>query len=86
MTSNTKIKIKNITKLLVGAYEKKQDEELYKLWALQFPNMDKESYISLEDYKNKLRVQNHTKISYEDIDIEMEKVIRSFETKGVEKK
>mgnify|MGYP007069478687 CR=1 FL=1 len=54
------------------------ENELFDMWKLQFPNMDKENFISFEDYKNKLIVKKHTEISYEDIEKEMLLVEKSF--------
>ena len=65
--------------LIIYAFEKNTENELYDLWKLQFPNMDKESFVSFEDYKKKVMTnRNYTKISYEEIEIEMEKVEKAF--------
>jgi hypothetical protein len=64
--------------LIIYAIEKDIENELLRMWELQFPNMDKESFISFEDYKSKLMSKKHTKISYEDIEKEMEQVEKAF--------
>jgi len=70
--------MKNITKLLAKAYEKELEDSLWEMWKLQFPNMDKETFISFEDYKNKLTNKRNTEISYEDIEKEMAQVEKRF--------
>lgn len=71
--------IKKLTLLLSKAYEKEQENSLWEMWKLQFPNMHKETFISFEDYKTKLMSKKHTEISYEDIEKEMQIVERAFE-------
>lgn len=81
ITINTRLKIKDIIKLLIKAYEKEQTNNLWDMWLIQFANMDKENYISFEDYKNKLISKNHTQISYKDIEKEMDLVEKTFANK-----
>lgn len=65
--------------LFIYALEKNTENELFEMWKLQFPNMDKESYISFDDYKKKIITnKNYSKISYEEIENEMEKVEKAF--------
>lgn len=69
--------------LYIYALEKNTENELFDMWKLQFPNMDKETFISFEDYKKKIiKNNNHTQISYEEIEKEMEKVEKAFEKGG----
>jgi hypothetical protein len=65
--------------IFVYALEKNTENELFEMWKLQFPNMDKESYISFDDYKKKvISNRRNTNISYEEIEIEMAKVEKAF--------
>lgn len=64
--------------LFIHAIEKNVENDLWEMWKLQFPNMDKETFISFEDYKNTLKAKKHTKLSYEEIEKEMEQVERAF--------
>lgn len=67
--------------LITYALEKNMENELFEMWKLQFPNMDKETYISFEDYKVKSTSQNYntnTKITYAEIEKEMAKVEKAF--------
>lgn len=79
INSNTRIRVKNITKLLIEAYNQKQEDDLFEMWKLQFPNMDKETFISFDEYKVKLMARKHTEITYDDIEKEMDKVIKAYE-------
>jgi len=71
--------------LINYALQKNLENELWDIWKLKYPNMDKDSFISFADYKAQAMLPPATKLSYEQIETEMEKVIRSFEMKGVEK-
>jgi len=64
--------------IFIHAIEKNVENDLWEMWKLQFPNMDKETFISFEDYKNKLKNKQYTKKSYEAIEKEMEQVERAF--------
>jgi hypothetical protein len=78
VNANTRLKAKYLTKLLEEAYKKEQEDSLWEVWKLQFPNMDKETFISFEDYKAKFMDRKHTEISYEEIETEMAKVEKAF--------
>lgn len=68
--------------LITYALEKNMENDLWDMWKLQFPNMDKERFISFEDYKKKsINSKKHTEISYEEIEKEMEKVEKAFKNK-----
>jgi hypothetical protein len=64
--------------LFTYAFEKNADNVLWEMWKLQFPNMDKETFISFEDYKTNIMTRKHTEISYEDIEKEMDLVEKAF--------
>ena len=86
--SNTKIKIKNVTGLLIKAKEKEYEDSLWENWKLQYPQMDKETFISFKDYKKQNaieRVNKSSQISYEDIEKEMNQIIKAHEAKELKK-
>lgn len=64
--------------LFTYALEKDMENTLFDLWKLQYPNMTSDTFISFEDYKNKLITKKHTEISYEEIEKEMLKVENAF--------
>lgn len=65
--------------IIIYALEKNTENEIFDMWKLQFPNMTKESYISFEEYKAKLISKKHTEISCEDIEREIDKVVKAYE-------
>lgn len=48
-----KLNFKNITKLLIKAYEKQQEQKIWEMYLMRFQNMDKDNYVSFEDFKSK---------------------------------
>jgi len=68
--------------LIMYALEKNRENDLWEMWKLQYPNMDKETFISFEDYKGKETNKKHTKLSYEEIEKEMLKVEQAFAERG----
>lgn len=90
--SNTKIKIKNITKLIIKACDKKMDKEIFEFYKLDYVKMDSENYIDYKTYKQKIidatmkNVGNNgSKISYEEIENEMNEIIKAHEAKELKK-
>lgn len=74
--------------MLNKAKEKKYEDDLWEMWTLQYPQMDKESFISFKDYKkqNMIRQENRgSQISYEEIENEMNEVILAHEAKELKK-
>lgn len=65
--------------LFTYALEKNLENDFFEMWKLQFPNMDEESFISFEDYKAKMMTRKHSTISYEDIEKEMNEVVKAYE-------
>ncbi|WP_264852384.1 hypothetical protein [Clostridium omnivorum] len=65
--------------LFMYALDKNLDNEVFEMWKLQFPNMTKENFISFDEYKEKLLGKKHTEISYEDIEKEMNRIIKAYE-------
>lgn len=67
--------------LIDFAIEKERENNLWEVYSLQYPNMNEDTFISFEDYKKKWTDSlNGSKISYEEIEIEMDKVVRSYES------
>lgn len=63
-------------------------DNLWEVWKLQYPNMNEENFISFKDYKKKNTIQQKNKvseISYEDIEKEMNEVIKAHEAKELKK-
>jgi len=65
--------------LFIHAIEKNRENSLWDMWSLQYPLMRKETYVSFENYKKTSITQKTTKISYEDIQKEMDAVIKNHE-------
>ena len=68
--------------LIMYALEKNMENEIFEMWKLQFPQMTEENFISFYDYKNSMLTKKHTKISYEEIELEMLRVEKAFEERG----
>ena len=64
--------------LFIYAIEKDKENKLWELWKLQYPQMDKENYISFEEYKNKNIKKQTSNKTYEEIEKEMEEVEKAF--------
>lgn len=65
--------------LINYAFEKDLENTAWELWISKFPLMDKENFISFEDFKNTLFKKKYTNKSYDDIEKEMENVIKAYE-------
>ena len=61
------------------AYIKKQENIMWENWKLQYPLMNKETYISFEDYKKKSITRKTTQITYEEIEKEINAIIKNHE-------
>ena len=48
-----RLKPKHLVKLLKKVYEEETKEQVRRIWLAQYPNMDKKTYISFEDFYNK---------------------------------
>ena len=69
--------------LFIYAIEKNKENDLFELWKLQYPQMDKENFENFADYKNRLlkkqASKNQTsKKTYEEIEKEMKEVEKAF--------
>jgi len=87
--SNTKIKINNITKLILKACDKKMDKDIFEFYKLDYAKMDSETYVDYKAYKKKIidatikNIDNSgSKITYEEIEKEMDQVIKAHEKRG----
>ena len=64
--STSKLRLRNITKLLIDAHDKDLEEQIWKQYALQYPGMDESTFITFEDYKIKA-LGNATVLNKEEI-------------------
>ncbi len=68
--------------MVLYALEKEKDKKLYQAWVSLYPKMDKESFISFEDFKEKqTSSKKFTEISDEQIEKEMMKVVNAYESR-----
>jgi len=80
--------MKNITDLLAKAFEKQQNDLLWDMWKLQYGHLvriDSKDFLSFEKYKKSLIEQKHSNITYEEIEEEMEQIIKAHEAKELKK-
>ena len=68
------------------AMKKEHENNLFEMWKIQYFNrMQLDKYIDFEEYKKECtkdkEINNHTKISYEQVEIEMEQVEAAFKRK-----
>jgi 4'-phosphopantetheinyl transferase EntD len=72
---------KESAKILKVAEEKIIDEKLWQRWLVDLPNMDKDTFIGFEDYKNKLinsaKIKNRSKAEKEADYAEARKIAES---------
>ncbi len=88
INNNTKIKLKNVTNLLGMAFEKRQNDLLWDMWKLQYGHSVKiphEDFLPFEKYKETLITQKHINITYEEIEKEMEMIIKAHEARELKK-
>lgn len=67
--------------LIIYALEKEQEKIAWDLWITLYPKMltGKLEFVSFEEFKNKLYKKNYTNKSYQEIEEEMDKVIKAYE-------
>ena len=67
-------------KMYVHAKNQKIERDIWDMWLIQFGQMDKQSYITFEDYKSKLltQKQQYTEKSSHEICDEMERIIMAY--------
>ncbi|WP_106531913.1 hypothetical protein [Planomicrobium soli] len=68
--------------LYVKAMEKYQDEKLWEMWLSVYPQMDKDSFVSFEQFKLNARKQKHTKRSEEEIIKDSNNILKSMKKRG----
>lgn len=68
--------------LIRKAAEQERDDRLFQQWVAQLPWMDKKSYISFEDYKNKLTGANIDTRSVAEIEADLAEVERQLQRGG----
>lgn len=74
--------IEDFLELYIETLIKKQEDKLFQEWLVQVPYMDKDSYISFNDYLNNCKQNNQSSynpISDEELLKEMEEVMKQFE-------
>jgi len=49
----SKMRLRNITELLIDAHNKDLEDQVWRQYALQYPGMDKGNFVTFEDYKAK---------------------------------
>lgn len=59
--------MKTITQLLFDAYKKDIENRLWQQWLVQFANMDKETFISFDNYKKELMKPPLAKVDIEQV-------------------
>jgi hypothetical protein len=77
--------LKNVTNLLAKAFEKQQNDLLWDMWKLQYGHLVRisgEDFLSFEKYKASLTQQKQSTITYEEIEKEMNQVIKAHEERG----
>ena len=75
------MRLKDINKLVVGALEKEKENWAWDMWLTLYPNMDKNTFKSFEQYKAELfkPITKTTEKTSEQIMQEFEKVIEQHE-------
>ena len=62
--------------MLVDAYEKDIEDRLWQQWLVQFANMDKDNFISFDNYKKELMKPASKKVDIEQVLKEAEEIKR----------
>jgi len=79
---DTKIKINVITKLIISAIEKEMEDKLFQQWLIDYGRMDKETFISFENYKSKsFKKGNDNKLDVKEI-LEKAEAIKKLDQKN----
>lgn len=64
------------------AKEKEREERIFQQWVAQLPYMDKQNFVSFEDYKNKLTGANIDRRSVAEIEAELAEVEQRLQEGG----
>ena len=71
---------KSAIKLINKAYEKDLEDKVYQMWLTLYPNMDKNNFISFEDFKAKVMIPNIQSLSSaEDVLKEVSEIRKKLE-------
>lgn len=71
---------KSAIKLINKAYEKDLEDKVYQMWLTLYPNMDKNNFISFEDFKAKVMIKNIQSLSSaEDVLKEVSEIRKKLE-------
>lgn len=78
---SSEIKLKNITQLIIDSLKKEKENWAWDMWLTLYPNMDKNTFKSFEQYKAELfkPITKTTEKTSEQIMQEFEKVIEQHE-------
>jgi hypothetical protein len=68
--------------LIKKAIEKDQEDRIFQQWVAQLPYMDKKSFVSFEDYKNKLTGANIDTRSVAEIEADLAEAERQLQRGG----
>lgn len=68
--------------LIRKASEEEQKERAFQQWVVQLPHMDKKTFISFEDYWNKLTGTNIDRRSVAEIEADLAEVERQLQRGG----
>lgn len=82
------MKLENVTNLLAKAFEKQQNDLLWDMWKLQYGHLVQipgEDFLTFEKYKSSFIEQKQSNITYEEIENEMEQIIKAHEAKELNK-
>ena len=69
--------------LIKKASEEEQKERVFQQWVVQLPHMDKKSFISFEDYWNKLTGTNIDRRSVAEIEADLAEAERQLQRGGI---
>lgn len=77
------LEFKQTIELIDKAYEKVLDIQIFEMWLSLYPNMKKENFISLEEYRNKVLINNNiSNVSDEEILEEVREIRERAKKKG----
>lgn len=68
--------------LILKAMEKSKEERLFQQWVVQLPMMDKETFVSFADYKDRVTGANIDRRSVAEIMAELDEVERELQKGG----
>lgn len=71
--------------IIVKAFKNESKDKFYKLYLTQYPNMDKDNYISFEDfYKQSTTKRINTNKNKEEIYKNVENILKNYKFKAID--